>query len=344
MKNLIILLTIILANTIFAFAQKAETFDIISYQTPKGWQKEANQNAVQFGVEDANGGICLVTLFKSVSGSDNSKTNFDASWETIVKELVTVKGEPQMNESAEENGWTSQSGLAPYESDGKKGVAMLVTLTGNRKIVNILILTNSMAFQQNITDFLGSIVLPKIEVEKAVNNSNQNTSNQTNSRLIGKWNRSGSVSPTYADPASWGTSGYTKSRYEFRADGSYLFTERSFRYSYQNILIVKENGKYKVNGNQITISPQKSVIEAYSKRNDADELGSLVKSQNRALETVTYQFTFHYFSGINEWNLVLQATNPTNRDGQFSSLTTFQNAWYFDQKFIDNDLTSAKGN
>lgn len=140
MRNLIILLTIIFATTTFSIAQKSETFDIANFKTPNGWQKEVQQNAVQLGAEDSNGGICLVTLFKSIPGSDNKKVNFDSSWETIVKELVTVNGSPQMNESAEENGWTAQSGIAPYESDGKKGVVMLVTLTGNRKMVNIIIL------------------------------------------------------------------------------------------------------------------------------------------------------------------------------------------------------------
>lgn len=170
MKKLLLILFMLL-NLGVVFAQKSEKFDIFSFQTPQGWQKEVQQNAVQLGTEDAEGGICLVTLFRSVPGSDNSKANFDASWETIVKEMVTVKGEPQMNESAEENGWTAQSGIAPYESDGKKGVVMLVTLTGNQKMVNILILTNTMAFQQNITEFLGSIVLPKITTEKpSINN------------------------------------------------------------------------------------------------------------------------------------------------------------------------------
>jgi hypothetical protein len=47
------------------------------------------------------------------------------------------------------------------------------------------------------------------------------------------------------------------------------------------------------------------------------------------LEKVTYQFTKHYFSGIQEWNFVLQADKVTQRDGPHSTNTTFSNAWYF---------------
>ena len=52
-------------------------------------------------------------------------------------------------------------------------------------------------------------------------------------------------------------------------------------------------------------------------------------TENRKLEKVTYQFTKHYFSGIDQWNLVLQATTPTERDGPFSTAAAFNNAWLY---------------
>ena len=110
----------------------------------------------------------------------------------------------------------------------------------------------------------------------------------------------------------------------------------------ENIIVVKETGKYSVSGDMLTLTPTKSVISSYKKAGGVDALGPLVKSQNRDLETVAYKFTFHYFEGIQEWNLVLQADKVTQRDGQFSNNTTFPNAWYFDQKFTDNDLTAPK--
>jgi hypothetical protein len=39
---------------------------------------------------------------------------------------------------------------------------------------------------------------------------------------------------------------------------------------------------------------------------------------------------------------VLQADAPTQADGAFSGNTTFQNAWYFDQKNTEGDLTSVR--
>ncbi len=164
MKQIIFLIFCSLFFSVEITAQKTETFDIISFKTPKGWQKEASQNAVQFGVEDgASGGTCLITMFKPLPGNTDSKVNFESAWESIVKETVSVSGSPQMQPSMSENGWTAESGLAQYEAGGKKGLVLLVTLTGQSKMVNILVLTNTDKFQQAIGDFLESVDLPKVE-------------------------------------------------------------------------------------------------------------------------------------------------------------------------------------
>lgn len=160
--------------------------------------------------------------------------------------------------------------------------------------------------------------------------------------LVGSWGRSSSTVPTYADPTKWGTSGYSKSRYEFRADGSYRFLERSFRKSMVNILLVREHGWYAVQGNRITVTPLESAIESYEKRNHVDELGRRVSVTPRAREVVTYTVTMHSVSGSQRWNLVLQAPEPTRRDGPFSANTTFPTAWYFDQRFPEDDLAGVR--
>ena len=167
MKQIIFLIFCGLFFSVNISAQKPETFDIISFKTPKGWQKEASKNAVQLGIDDAaSGGTCLITMFKPLPGSSDSKVNFESAWETIVKETVSVSGKPQMQSPMSENGWTAESGLAQYESDGRKGIVLLVTLSGQDKMVNILILTNTDKFQQAISDFLESVDLPKVEVAK----------------------------------------------------------------------------------------------------------------------------------------------------------------------------------
>src|SRR6186713_1373562 len=92
-RILIAVLIIAVSN----FAQRAETFDIASFQPPNGWARNAGEDAVRFSIEDkASGTFCLITLFKSVPGLSSPKENFDSAWSTIVKETVTISNTPQM--------------------------------------------------------------------------------------------------------------------------------------------------------------------------------------------------------------------------------------------------------
>jgi hypothetical protein len=173
---------------------------------------------------------------------------------------------------------------------------------------------------------LGSIDLPKVSpTAQAV----QRAQPSVDSPIVGTWAKATGSSMSYADPVSAGTAGYAKDQYEFSADGTYRFYSKLFRYSMDKLLLVRESGTYSISGNSLTITPQKSVIESWSKRNGTDKWGALISSQSRPKETVTYRFTKHYFSGIQLWNLVLQPANPTNRDGSFSTNTTFSNAYYY---------------
>jgi hypothetical protein len=81
-----------------------------------------------------------------------------------------------MQPVATENGWEVQSGYASFESDGSKGIALLVTATNNEKMVNVVILTNTDAYQTEMSAFLESLTLKKIkgtakQVNKPVINS-----------------------------------------------------------------------------------------------------------------------------------------------------------------------------
>jgi len=165
-RNLFVGFLLSVFLTIPTIGQSNESFDILKFSSPKGWQKEAGKDSIQLGIEDANGNLCLLTIFKSVPATENSKENFLLAWESLVKSLVTVKAAPQMQPPASENGWISESGFAQYESDGKKGVVLLVTASGGGKMINLVGLMNTDAYQQEIATFLDSIVLPKVEPAK----------------------------------------------------------------------------------------------------------------------------------------------------------------------------------
>ncbi len=300
---------------------------------------EKDANSIRFNKESGPS-YCAISLTRSVDSGGDPTADFERLWKALAKDGLNAS-DPQRGKGGDKNGWQAEVGVAAFEKDGLKGAALLTTFTGNGKVVAILSITNSEDFQSDIEAFVDSVKLPQITVQKAPAATPVAATGEA-AKLIGRWQRTSSSQPTYGNPASWGTAGYTRSRYEFNANGSYTFTERTFRMTHPVIFIVRENGKYSASGNTLTITPAKSSITAYNKAGGTDALGSVASAQNRKLETVSYKFTFHYFSGIQEWNLVLQADAPTQREGPFSGNTTFNNAWYFDQKYTVSDLTATR--
>ena len=322
MKKILFLCTF-WASLSTSFAQK-ETFDLITYTPPNAWTKQAAESAIQFLKEDtAKGTYCMITVFKAVPGTANSKENFDLAWASVVKEMVTVTAAPEMQQAAAENGWEAQSGYAPFESDGNKGIAILVTSSGFDKMVNIIILTNTDVYEKDITNFLESVDLKKPEVPSHPMTGDSNN----NAGITGTWGANASDNSNYR--IKNGVMNYISRQYTFSTDGNYSFVSKAFDPLMDKILLGKETGTYKVNGNSLTIAPKKSVLEAWSKKDGGDDWGKQLNTQNIPLEKATYQFTKHYFPGTQIWNLVLQADKATHRDGPYSSNDTFKNAWYY---------------
>ena len=109
------------------------------------------------------------------------------------------------------------------------------------------------------------------------------------------------------------------------------------------ILLGKEEGTFQVSGNNVSVNPRLSVLESWSKKDGRDEWGKLLTSQNIIMENVNYQFTKHYLSGIKVTSLVLQSGKATQRDGPFSSNSTFTNAWYYDPISANNTAIKLPG-
>jgi hypothetical protein len=336
MKRSIICILMLITVAAIVPAQRSETFDIATFQSPKGWSKQSNQASVRISTS-AGDEFCLISLLKSLPSLGTSKTNFDASWDTIVKETVTPTSAPQLSPIENKDGWEILSGFAPFEKDGTKGVVILVNATGYGVMMNALVLTNTQAYQQDISSVLDSITLKKPAVVKQATPATQAPAPSENS-ILGTWGSNVGASMTYGDPVAAGMAGYTKSQYTLNADGTYIFNSKTFRMGYDKIILVRESGTYQISGATLTIKPQKSVIQAWSKLNGGDDWGRLLSTQARKLEPVTYKFTKHYFSGIQEWNLVLQADRPTERDGPFSTFTAFPNAWYYKQISANNPV------
>ena len=325
-QQLLFLIICFLSFCVSSLAQTSETFDIATFQAPDGWKKQSKDGVVLFSTSNQQKGTyALLTLYASGASSGNAKSDFESDWQQFIAGQLQITGKPALEPATTEEGWATITGGTNFENDLGKSAVILKTYSGYGRAFSCAAMFNSQDDLKAIEAFVASLKLRKPETNSqpapAVNNSSAS--------ILGTWGQNLGAHMTYGDPVAAGMAGYSKDQYTFNANGTYTFVSKTFRMAYDKILFVKENGTYEINGDSLSIKPQKSVIQAWSKLNGGDKFGRLLTSQNRNLETVTYRFTKHYFSGIDQWQLVLQADKPTERDGPFSTFTLFPNAWYY---------------
>lgn len=334
----VIILTIVCLVTQTVSSSAQETFDVVTYTAPKGWQKSVETNAIQFTKQNGNK-IAIMMLFKSIPTAKDSKTTFDASWDSIVKELLTKVDAPQMQSAIDKNGWKIESGVAIGEKDGEKVAVMLLSATGGGKVVNLLVLYNSESFQTDIEKFVSSINLPKVN-KANTSKVEANNSATNNASLVGLWvHYNTESSGLNSNGFHMLTGGYMRREYLLKADGTYVFRAKDWMVYVKDILYIYETGRWSVNGNQLTITPTQGKGEWWSKSGSrTNEWGNFVKASSYKLEKVTY--TFEPYNTGNELKIKLRTSTVTQRDGSSGNSSAAHEFWYesraLDKSLIDN--------
>ena len=326
----IVLFIICCGATAFSFAQK-EKYDVISYFAPEGWKKETEENLISYTATKKNN-WCKINIVKSTVSKGNIEKDFESEWQAVVKNYNPTE-EPTVGGSKESGQWKVKAGGSKFVYDSSNADVLLLTATGYNRCASIVTVSNSDVFEDEIETFFFGVELVQEDPNSSPNDSNTIASIQTenveNQSIIGTWGKTISVNPSYYNSYKTSAAGYTADQYSFNTNGTYQFISKTFGVSLPKILLVKENGTYTINGNTLTINPQKSSIEGWSKMNGSDKWGKRLTTEKRPLEKITYQFTQHYFQGIQLWNLVLQSNKITLRDGPYSGNKTFENAWYY---------------
>ena len=269
MKRLLFFTFCFLFVSANVFAQKFETFDVVTFKTPIGWHKQDYKDSIRLGIEDnTEGTMCLVTIFKSLPGGNDSQANFEAAWETFVEKMVTVSGKPQLQPAANENGWTAEIGMAQYERDGRAGAVTHVTVTGYGKVVNILAVINTDAYEHTLGDFLDSVTFLNLAASNAPSRTNPAPPSGTSSSkfavaasdLPGIWRSSNSSAGSYYNAYTGNNAGmlFTSNTYEFifRTNGTYTSTFKEAKGFIGDTRHGSEtfNGKYTVSDGKMTLT------------------------------------------------------------------------------------------
>jgi len=317
----VILFSLFLTNL---FAQK-ETFDIITYTPPAGWKKEVTENIISYTtINNKNKTWCRIGIIKSTTSKGNIEEDFRSEWKDLIVKNYNPADPPQMNEVNETNGWKIKKGVAKFKFNNAGATAILTTASGFDRCASIVVTSSSQEFQSDIDALLKSVEFKKMESAAQTTPAGKGSDN---SSIIGTWGATSSDQSSFR--VNNGVMNYISRQYTFNANGTYSFVSKAFDPLMENILLGRENGTYQISAGNLTIIPEKSVLEGWSKKDGRDDWGKKLNTQTNALEKITYQFTRHYSQVMSRWELILQAGKETKRDGNFASNTAFGNAWYY---------------
>ena len=331
MKALLSLCICAITLSIGTSAQPPESFDIATFRAPAGWKKQEKPGAVVYTTSDeSKGSYALITLFVSGESVGNARQDFESDWQEFVLKQFKVSTRPEIEPEKTSAGWTIITGGAAFQNDLGPAAVLMSTYSGNGRKFSISAMFNSQDNLPAIQAFAASIQLKKPAPNAQPSKGDDNTS------VVGTWGISSSAQNNYA--INHGIAGTITRQYTFYENGTYQFVVKNFQYTMANLLFKKETGMYQLTGSSLTIIPQKGYIQAWTKGTvidstgkpaTTDKWGKLVSTQSTKLEKVTYQISKQYFSGIQEWQLVMQSSQPNERDGPFTGSSSFPNSWIY---------------
>jgi hypothetical protein len=321
------LLALALGGT--AHAAKTETFDLATFTVPPGKRTDTPD---MLGFVDSTGATFVQTaIFKSLPGTNDPAKDFAADWAELVAKTYKAKGAPVTTTVDWPGGWKLTKGSAKVNVPPTGDFfTTLSVFTGHGTKVAVQVNFNDERARAKADALVASFQLrapAPTGVVAAVPAAGTPP-------FAGRaWHRGSSsysmwgFDPSPAEFAKVGNQGYSKWTYFFKEDQTY--TEVSEFWSmnkYTEYWFWEESGTWSMKDDVLEVRPTEA------RRVLRDKAGKIVGSPEPAKSfAASYRVQFHYFEGIQEWNLVLTTLDEkrTKRDGEFASNGLFPTSYLF---------------
>jgi len=332
-----ILLTAGVALAMNGFAQK-KTYDIATFTAPVGWTEKQDEGGISYSKIDG-ASWAQIAIYQHRTSDGDINTDFDKDWNELVAANKTIAA-PEKTKAQKEKSWTVMSGSGVWQYNGANVASILTVYTNNKICIAILCNATAQPYLKEYKDLIGLLNLNANNIPRAANTATS-TDKNTNA-VVGLWcDNTLETTGNYVNGFPQYTAGYMRSEYAFYADGTYLFRRKNWQTTMKEILFVYETGTYSVNGNQLTISPKQGKGGWWSKQGQrADLWGSFLKASDYKMEKKIYSFEIKYFSGSNNYSLIIKPNN-SNKPQDETSFSKYEDG----KSIIDNPpglKTSAK--
>jgi hypothetical protein len=325
-------------------AQTPKQVDLMGFTLPVGeWRTESTSGYEGYTRAVPGRGFCRLTVHHATPSRGSLEVDSAADWEALIQRRYPGA----MNHTSRTvpmggTAWTFTHQSAMAKVDGTEMLLSVHTFTGHGQHMSLLFENTHQPFDDLLNQVIGGLTMRAPAGSSASAPLARNAQGQPTS-LLGKWQRTAS-GLTAAGPASsqghtaWMaySQGYTRWLYDFKADGSFTLTCKTWPLSGDQMYYRRESGAFRLEGEGFTLTPLQSVSECWSKKGGhLDDPGRLISRQTNPLESARYRFEFHYSSGIREWNLILMTDRETGRDGKFDGGSLFPNGWFYKQVGAD---------
>jgi hypothetical protein len=324
MKALLLLLFI----PVWSYAQTTDSVDNIVLKVPASWQVSRQQTFTQYTLFDKNiKSFCQLTIYQQQPSTNNKQKDFENEWKELIEKNFTMVTlvKPVAMKDKKGNSFL-RYGASGVAGDGNKYFVQLNMYDCGASIQSVIAVSGTKEHLSRYDSlWQGLITKVKRQNTSTVNAANNNTAPAAiDAKLIGSWEKTSSSPSAYTNGVltNPGYAGYTKGRYDFRQDGTYVFQSESSSNSTEYRLI-DEKGTYAISGNKLTISPSNSLYRV------VDDKGKLKKSEKIPANKRTYTWQTHYFEGLQETALILGAGKENVIDGGFSVNEAFPNSFIY---------------
>lgn len=331
-----------------ANAQTTDSLDNLILKIPAVWQVSKSPSFTELKYFDkANKSFCMLAVYAAVPASADKKAAFQTEWKELVEKnfAVASPGEPvtmRTRSGASFQRW----GSAATDKSGNKYYVQLNVYDCGPTIQSVMALSASQQHLQRY-DSLWQSLIAGVKINRNNNGSTSNpatspattnppaTANPpaaTNAKLPpaniifnAKWGKSEAPIGAYSNDGlvNLAFSGYKRCEYNFKPDGTYTFQGENWggqvnaaKMRLKNDKeygLIDEAGIFKVNGNQVIITPLKNVHRV------VDGNGNVLRTESLGLQQRSYTWQTYYNPGMEETRLVLTAAKENIIDGDFST-------------------------
>lgn len=177
MKSLLLIIAFTIPAMV-AISQK-QTFDIVTYNPPAGWEKEVKETLISYTTTNTNKRTwCQLVIFKNTVSKGNIVADFESEWGTLAATPFKITAVPTTTDTVDIDGWKVKSGTATFKNNDADALTSLTTFSGYGAIVSVQTNTNSQDYAAEIQKFIESIELYNGKTNAAQNDGNPAPANE----------------------------------------------------------------------------------------------------------------------------------------------------------------------